>query len=209
MKNTNIEKYVWSLDISTTNIGSALWTTTGELIELKHLKLKTDRKIPIENRDINKADIFRSYVIEYNERVFEEYGGEIVSIIVEEPLGGSNNAKTVALLHGFNGMCRYILYDVFKVVPLKISVHESRKIFCPELVKTKIVKGKMTETLSFPDKYKKDKKRYIWEKVSKQHPDIEWIYKRDGQISEESYDMSDSYCVGYSGMVSMNLIKIK
>ena len=207
MDKNNLEKYVWSLDISTTNIGSALWTTNGQLIELKHLKLKTDRNLPIENRDIHKADIFKQYVIEYADRVFEEYGGEIAYTIVEEPLGGSNNAKTVALLHGFNGMCRYILYDIFKVKPLKISVHDSRKIFCPELVTTKTVKGKITETLSFPDKYKKDKKRYIWEKVSKKHPDIEWIYKRNGDVSDESFDMSDSYCVGYSGMVIMGLIK--
>jgi hypothetical protein len=202
-----MEKYIWSLDISTTNIGSALWSENGELIELKHLKLKTDKNIPVQDRDIYKADVFREYVLDYKDRVSEEYNGVITHTIVEEPLGGSNNAKTVALLHGFNGMCRYILYNVFNVKPQKISVHDSRKIYCPELVTTKIEKGKIKETLSFPNEYKKDKKRYIWEKVSKQHPEIEWIYKRCGGVSEESFDMSDSYCVGYSGLVNLGIIK--
>ena len=192
------EKFLWSLDISTTNIGSALWNRNGELIELKHLELKTDRTIEPEYRDIYKAEIFKNYILDYKERIKKEYNGMIDTVVVEEPLGGSNNQNTVSLLFGFNGMCRYNLYDVFDVYPIKISVYESRKQFCPELITQKKVKGKIKDTLSFPDEYKKRKKEYIWEKVNKLEPNIEWLYKKNGELHDKSYDMSDSYCVGYA-----------
>lgn len=191
-------KFVWSLDISTTNIGSALWNSKGELVELKHLELKTDRTIDPEYRDIYKAELFKNYVIEYKKRIKEEYDAEIDTVVVEEPLGGSNNQNTVSLLFGFNGMCRYNLYEIFNTYPIKISVYEARKAFCPELVHEKTIKGKTKEVLSFPSEYKTRKKEYIWEKVSKLEPNIEWFYKKNGELHDKSYDMSDSYCVGYA-----------
>ena len=59
-----MEKYYWSLDISTTNIGCALWDCNGKLIELKHLELKVSKNVSVEDRDIHKGEIFRKYVIE-------------------------------------------------------------------------------------------------------------------------------------------------
>ena len=156
-----MEKYIWSLDISTTNIGMALWTNKGKLIELKHLELKSDKNTPVENRDLYKAEIFKKYVLEYKDRVLHELNGEITHIVVEEPLGGSNNANTVSLLYGFNGICRYILSTIFGLYPIKISVYESRKLFCPELVTVTYPKGVKKETLSFPPEYRKEKKLYI------------------------------------------------
>jgi len=153
-----MENYIWSLDISTTNIGMALWDDNGKLIELKHLELKTAKDVPVENRDMYKADIFKNYVLEYKERILQELNGKIIHVIVEEPLGGSNNANTVSLLYGFNGICRYILYTIFGIYPIKISVYDSRKIFCSELVHTKKVKGELVEVLSFPPEYQKEKK---------------------------------------------------
>jgi hypothetical protein len=209
-----MESYVWSLDISTTNIGSALWDKkTGKLIELKHLELKIDKAIPIEVRDIHKAVMFREYVLEYKNRVLDKLSGQITDIIVEEPLGGSNNQNTVSLLFGFNGMCRYILYSIFMKVPSKISVYESRKLFLTELVKVSHKRNKKTgeveriETLSFPPEYKTEKKLYVWEKVCKLEPQIEWFYKKDGKPKDLCFDMSDSYAVGYAGLKKMGIIK--
>ena len=209
-----MENYVWSLDISTTNIGSALWDKkTGKLIELKHLELKIDRKIPIEERDIHKAEIFRKYVLDYKNRVLDKLNGEITDIIVEEPLGGSNNQNTVSLLFGFNGMSRYILFSIFNIIPSKISVYESRKTFLPELVVVEHKKVRKTgeivkkETLSFPREYKDKKKLYVWEKVCKLEPQIEWFYKKDGEPKDLCFDMSDAYCVGYAGLKKLNIIK--
>ena len=209
-----MEKYIWSLDISTTNIGSALWDSNGKLIELKHLELKTDKNVPVEDRDIHKAEIFRKYVNDYKERILNELNGEITHIIVEEPLGGSNNSNTVSLLFGFNGICRYILFIVFGIYPKKISVYNSRKLFCTELVHASNVKNRKTgkieiiETLSFPDEYKKEKKLYIWKKVCKLEPQIEWFYKKDSKEPKDMcYDMSDSYAVGIAGLKTLGIIK--
>ena len=203
-----MEKYIWSLDISTTNIGMALWNNKGKLIELKHLELKTDKNTPIENRDIYKAEIFKKYILDFKERILHELNGEIIHIIVEEPLGGSNNANTVSLLFGFNGICRYILYTIFGIYPKKISVYESRKIFCDELVKISYVKGERKETLSFPPEYRKEKKLYIWEKVCKLEPQIEWFFKKDGITPKPMcFDMADSYCVGYAALKKLGILK--
>lgn len=208
-----MENYIWSLDISTTNIGSALWDSNGKLIELKHLELKTDKNIPVEDRDIHKAEIFRKYVNDYKERILNELNGEITHIIVEEPLGGSNNSNTVSLLFGFNGICRYILFIVFGIYPKKISVYNSRKLFCTELVHTSNVKNRKTgkieiiETLSFPDEYKKEKKLYIWKKVCKLEPQIEWFYKKDGSPKDMNFDLSDSYAVGVAGLKQLGILK--
>ncbi|MFW6246586.1 MAG: hypothetical protein ACOC22_00220 [bacterium] len=208
-----MENYIWSLDISTTNIGSALWDKkTGKLIELKHLELKIDKKIPVNERDIHKAEMFKEYVVTYKEKVLNKFNGVITDVIVEEPLGGSNNQNTVSLLFGFNGMCRYILYSIFRKVPSKISVYESRKLFLSELVKVTHKKNKKsgdierTETLSFPIEYRKEKKLYIWEKVCKLEPQIEWFYKKDGKPKDLCFDMSDAYCVGYAGLKKMGII---
>jgi len=202
-------KYIWSLDISTTNIGMALWNTkNGKLVELKHLELKTDKNIPVENRDIHKAEIFKKYVLAYKEHVLNVHNGEVVHVIVEEPLGGSNNANTVSLLFGFNGICRYILYNIFRIYPMKISVYESRKLFCEELVKISYVKGEKKETLSFPLEYRKEKKLYIWKKVCNLEPQIEWFYKKDGITPKPMcFDMADSYCVGYAALKKLEIIK--
>jgi hypothetical protein len=209
-----MENYIWSLDISTTNIGSALWDKkTGKLIELKHLELKIDKKIPVHERDIHKAKMFAEYVQNYKKKVLEKFNGQIVDIVVEEPLGGSNNQNTVSLLFGFNGMCRYILYSEFNKIPTKISVYESRKLFLTELVKVSHKKNRKTgdieriETLSFPPEYKNEKKLYVWKKVCILEPQIEWFYKQDGKPKDLCFDMSDAYCCGHSAMKRMGILK--
>lgn len=208
-----MEKYIWSLDISTTNIGCALWSDKGKLIELKHLGLKRDKDVEVSDRDIQKAEVFKEFCYGYKQRILDELNGEIIEIIVEEPLGGSNNANTISLLFGFNGICRYILYEIFGIYPKKISVYDSRKLFLVELVHTERRKNKKTgiveivEVLSFPPKYIKDKKLYIWEKVSKLEPQIEWFYKKDGTPKDINFDMSDSYTVGIAGLKQLGILK--
>jgi len=201
--------YVWSLDISTTNIGFALWNIEGKLIELKHLELKIDKNTPIEQREICKAELFRNYVTDYKLHILNELNGQITTIIVEEPLGGSNNAFTVSLLFGFNAICRYILFKEFNVHPLKISVYDSRKNFLREFVHIKKVKGEITEVLSFPKGWKSaEKKKCVWEKVVKLEPQIEWFYKKDtNEPKDICYDMSDSYCCGYAYFRQTGILK--
>jgi hypothetical protein len=201
-----MEKYVWSLDISTTNIGSSLWSSQGKLIELKHLELKLSKDINITDRIIHKAEIFRKYVEDYKERIKHELNGEINQIIIEAPLGGSNNINTIALLFEFNGICTYILFNIFKIYPKKISVIDSRKLFLINLVHIEKRKGEMVEVLSFPPEYAKEKKLYIWKKVCNLEKKIEWFYKKDGSPKDMNYDMSDSYVVGIAGLITLGII---
>ena len=204
-----MEKYTWSLDISTTNVGSALWDSKGKLIELKHLELKISKEIPVEFRDLHKADLFKNYCIKYKSIVENEMNGVIDSVIVEAPLQNTpKNINTTALLLGFNGISRFILYSIFGFEPVKITVHESRKLFCPELVSTRTTrKGEIKETLSFPIEYRKVKKLYVWEKVAKLEPQIEWFYTRNKTLKPMCYDMSDAYCCGYSNFVKLGILK--
>lgn len=208
-----MEQYIWSLDISTTNIGSALWDSNGKLIELKHLALKLGKDVPIEDRLIHKVEIFRNYIVEYREHILNELNGEIVHIIVEQPIGGSTNVNTVAMLHEFNGMARYALFQTFNKYPKLISVYDSRKIFLNELVSVSYVKNKKTkevekkETLTFPKEYIDKKKYYIWKKVSKLEPQIEWFYDKNSKLKDINYDMSDAYACGYSGLKQLGILK--
>jgi hypothetical protein len=197
-------EYYLSLDVSTTNVGIALWDKeTGTLLELKHLSLKINRKdVDPEYRDLIKSDLFEEYFIEYKKYVESELDGVISKVIIEAPLPNTKvNINTTALLLGFNGMARRILYQIFETKPIKLSVHDSRKNFLPEFVKRKKKRdGSIETTLSFPKGWKaNEKKRFIWEKVSKLEPEIEWFYKKNSDEPKDiCFDMSDAYCVGYA-----------
>jgi len=201
-------KYIWSLDLSTTNVGAALWDNKGELVELKHLKLKVSTKVNVEDRFIYKANTFKEYVMMFKQRINNEFDGEIISVVIEEPLGGSNNLKTVATLFEFNGICRYIIYEILGIIPIKISVHESRKAFFPEFVFNKKVKGEITQVLSFPNtvEWKETKKLMIWKKVASIYPNIDWILNDDGTPKDMCFDMSDSIVVGVAGLKLLNIL---
>lgn len=204
-----MENYSLSLDVSTTNVGVALWNEKGVLMELKHLELKISKDTPVEDRYIFKSNMFRDYLISFNERVSEEYECVINNVFIEAPLSNTpKNINTTAMLLGFNGIACYTIYQIFDVIPKKISVHDSRKIFCPEFIKTtKKRDGEIKETLSFPKGWKnKEKKEYIREKVAKLEPHVEWFYTRNNTIRDSSYDMSDSYCVGYSGLKVLGIL---
>jgi hypothetical protein len=200
-----MREFYIGLDISTTNIGLALFNEGGSLVELKHLKLKTDSKTTPENdRYLIKGDEFYKFLTSYKDHIKETYQAEVKTIFVEEPLMMSNNQFTSALLQKFNGVCCYIIKSIFSLYPEMISVHESRTLFCPEFVKHKTVKGKLIKTLSFPKDI--DKKEYIWKKVASMEKDIQWIYNKKGEIANENYDMSDAYCVGVAKLKEKGIL---
>jgi hypothetical protein len=67
-------------------------------------------------------------------------------------------------------------------------------------------KIEMVEVLSFPPKYIKEKKLYIWEKVAKLEPQIEWVYGKNGNLKNMNYDMVDSYVVSIAGLITLGVI---
>ena len=201
-----MKKYSWSIDVSTTNLGSALWDKNGNLVEVRHLILKTDKDIPEEVRYLDKAKTFKTYVINFKKEIEEQYGCVIENIFVEQPLQNTPvNIETTAKLLGFNAIVCYILDEVFGKAPYLISIYMSRKLFFPEHIKRTKSKGEWKETLSLPKDI--DKKHYIWEKVARLYPQIQWHYKKDGvSIKETSYDISDSIVVGLAGLRVMEII---
>jgi len=187
-------------------VGMALWDDNGKLLELKHLELKVDKTIPEEDRYIYKAELFKTYISDFENRIRHEYGAIIENIFVEAPLSNTPvNINTTAKLLAFNGIACYVLYEKFKITPYLISVHQTRKLFCPELVNiSKKRNGVIKETLSFPKNV--DKKLYVWEKVSKIEPDIEWFYTRNSTLKNGSFDMSDAYAVGVAGLITLDVL---
>jgi len=209
--NLDVKRYSWSLDLSTTNVGMALWDGQGKLIELKHLQLDIDKQVSQEDRYLHKAEMFKNYVIDYKKKIESKYACVIENVFIEKPLPNTKiNIDTTAMLLGFNGIACYILWQTFGFPPTQISVHDSRKLFCPELIKSKTVKKRngtvmVKETLSFPKNI--DKKEYIFKKVRKLEPGIQWIYGvKSKEIKKESFDMSDAYCVGYAGLKLKNIL---
>lgn len=209
--NLDVKRFSWSLDLSTTNVGMALWDGTGKLIELKHLQLDIDKQVIQEDRYLHKAEMFREYVIDYKKKVESKYACVIENIFIEKPLPNTKvNIDTTAMLLGFNGIACYVLWQVFGFSPTQISVHQSRKLFCPELIKTKVVKKRngtsvVKETLSFPKNV--DKKAYIFKKVKKLEPEVQWIYGSKNNFKKENYDLSDSYAVGFAGLKMKGILK--
>lgn len=203
---SNVKQYSLSLDVSTTNVGISLWDEMGNLIELKHLELKSDKDVPIEDRYIYKTNLFLNYFIDFKKRIEIQYCAKIENIFVEAPLSNTpKNINTTAMLLGFNGIVCYKLYELFNIIPKKISVYESRKIFLFDYVKvTKKRNGEIKETLSIPKNI--DKKLLIWEKVSKLEPQINWFYTRNNTLKNSSFDMADSFVVGICGLIGIGLI---
>jgi hypothetical protein len=52
-----------------------------------------------------------------------------------------------------------------------------------------------------------DKKRVVWEKVSKREPKISWLLDKKGQLKKENFDMSDAYTVCLSYAHSKNIFQ--
>ena len=104
----------------------------------------------------------------------------------------SNNVNTVGTLLRFNGMVTKICYDILDITPEYISTYEARKNAFPELMQPG-ASGKIVLFGAYPKDI--DKKRVIWDLVSKREPKINWLLDKKGELKKENFDMSDSYVV--------------
>ena len=125
----------------------------------------------------------------------------ISKVVIEEPLLGSNNIHNVGVLMRYNAMITKAIYDALGVVPNYISTYNSRKFAWPKLM-GKNDKNRETLFGAYPKDI--DKKQVIWEFVSKQEPQIVWLYTKNMTLKKECFDQSDAYtCVrGYMKMNS-------
>lgn len=187
---------VLGLDISTKTIGWALFDIkTQKLLELTHFSpiIKPQPEDKVEEM-ILKVNAFINKLEDY-----KNLG--IAKVIIEEPLLGSNNVNTVGTLMKYNAMITKAIYDCLGIVPNYISTYNSRKFAWPALM-GKNDKNREVLFGGYPKDV--DKKQVIWEFVSKQEPQIVWLYTKNMTLKKECFDQSDAYtCVrGYMRMNS-------
>ena len=163
-----------SFDISTSCIGFSMYNQNFELISVKALKMSTNKECN-DDPEIVKGDGFKKFV--------------------EEPLVKSNNVYTVNKLLKFNGICSYILRDTLGIIPKFLSVDEVRRIFCPEMTEYDPKKNKFI--LKFKSR-KIDPKNYIFEKISNEYQNINWLINKNGKFKTENYDITDSIALAKS-----------
>ncbi len=186
MQEIQEEFYLLGLDVSTKTIGISLFNNKGELLELTHIspKAKPEPKTKTEEL-VKKADLFFEFIQKY-----KNLG--IKYVVIEEPLLRSNNVNTVGTLLRFNGMVTKICYDVLGIVPEYVSTYEARKNAFPSLMQPNS-SGKLVLFGGLPKDV--DKKKIVWDLVSKREPEINWLLDKKGQLKKENYDMSDAYTV--------------
>jgi hypothetical protein len=171
----------------------ALFNNKGQLLELTHISPKAKPTPESKTEElIKKADLFAEFIAKYSKM-------DIRHVLIEEPLLRSNNVNTVGTLLRFNGMVTKICYDMLGVTPEYVSTYEARKNAFPELMQP----GSTSKIVLFGSYPKEiDKKRVVWEKVSKREPEISWILDKKGELKKENFDMSDAYtvCLSYARM---------
>ena len=110
--------YNLGLDISSSKVGIAVLDKNDDIVVSEVIKLKSN--MPLEERaakfEQRMREIDKHYVI--------------YSVYVEEPAlmfkGGKTTAQTMAKLQRFNGMCCYILFNIFNECPTMINPRTAR-----------------------------------------------------------------------------------
>lgn len=217
------KKIVLGLDVSTKTIGCCIMLVEEgkkEILKLTHISPKVSSKIKgIESLFLKKNIFETEFLNEY-----KDYG--ITNVVIEEPLLGSNNVNTIAILLRFNGMISDSVYRILGIVPEYISSYDARKYAFPELLairnfnkkgeryKIKDIKTSIKDNnLVLFGSYAWDvgKKDVMLGLVTDNYPDIPWIYDKNGELKKENFDASDAAvcCLGYINMKQYGLIELK
>ena len=207
----NNEKIIMGLDVSTKTIGITIAKVTDldkvAIIQVTHLR----PKIPTNIKG-TEALFMKSAIMADEFRKYKQYN--ITDVVIEEPLIGSNNAETAAILLRYNGMISQSVYDILGVVPVFISSYDARKYGFPQLMAVrkfnkkgnvyeakKIEKALKSGDLVLFGEYPFDceKKHILLNMVNELFHDIQWQYDKNGELKSENFDASDSLvCVlGY------------
>ena len=213
MEIEEIKETLLGLDVSTKTVGVTLAVIDKDdnvkVLQVTHLRPKVSSKIKGTESLFAKSNIIGKELERY-----KNYN--IDKVIIEEPLVGSNNAETVAVLLRYNGMISQLVYYTLGIVPEFISSYDARKYGFPQLMAVrkfnkkgetydlkKIRKSIKKNELVLFGQYSFDcaKKLILWNIVSDMFPDIEWQYNKKGELKDENFDASDSLvCIlGYIG----------
>ena len=167
---------ILGLDISTSKVGLAILNEKEEIILSEFLKLNS--KDSLERR----AQVFHKHIYHLT------MGEKIDAIYVEEPFvsfQGGSNAKTVAILQRFNGMCCYAIYHFTGIIPTLLNANSVRS-----QLGIKIPRGK---------KNKREKKKPIIDFVLNKYPEFRIEYTKQGNPAPGTDDKCDAICLALAG----------
>ena len=169
---------ILGLDISSSRIGYCLINEKEELLLVDEIKLKPSQSLEV------RADIFKKEM-ECIIRSLQEQ--EVDYVFIEQPFvafsGGKTTATTMAKLQRFNGMCSYVVHDLFGHTPTLIQANKARG-----LVGLKIKRGSKT-------------KLKVIEWVSEKYPKAFIVeYTRHGNPKPGTDDKADAIVIANAGL---------
>ena len=169
---------ILGLDISSSRIGYCLINENEDLLLVDEIKLKPSQSLE------ERADIFKKEM-ECIKRSLQEQ--EVDYVFIEQPFmafsGGKTTATTMAKLQRFNGMCSYVVHDLFGGPATQLQTNKARG-----LVGLKIKRGDNT-------------KLKVIEWVSNKYPK-EFIveYTRHGNPKPGTDDKADAIVIANAGL---------
>ena len=166
---------ILGLDISSSRIGYCLINENEDLLLVDEIKLKPSQSLE------QRADIFKKSM-----KIIKEHS-EVEYVFIEQPFiafsGGKTTAATMAKLQRFNGMCSYVVHDLFGHTPTLIQANKARG-----LVGLKIKRGSKT-------------KLKVIEWVSEKYPKAFIVeYTRHGNPKPGTDDKADAIVIANAGL---------
>jgi len=126
-----------------------------------------DKEEKIVFKDVlffNSKESLIQRVSKFSEFCVNSLNFEIEKVIVEEPFisvtGGAGQAWTTAILHKFNAMCCYIIYQIFKQEPIMINPMSARSKLGIKIPRGLKGKHKKQVIIDFVCNYFKDQFSY-------------------------------------------------
>jgi Holliday junction resolvasome RuvABC endonuclease subunit len=170
---------ILGLDISSSRIGYCLINENEDLLLVDEIKLKPSQSLE------ERADIFKNTM-----KIIKEHS-EVDYVFIEQPFvafsGGKTTAATMAKLQRFNGMCSYVVHDLFGGPASLIQANKARG-----LVGLKIKRGSNTKLKVIEWVSEKYPKKFIVE------------YTRHGNPKPGTDDKADSVVIANAGLKTLN-----
>lgn len=174
---------ILGIDVSTSCIGFTILDDDGNLELMDHFEHKNDF---IDLYDF--AKMFK-YILEID--IKNKY--KIYKIFIEEPkksfASNKTSTNTILLLNRFNGICSWIVYDVFGAKPIHLNESTARKQCGLKILPAK--------------KVGISQKQQAFEQMKEREPFINynWKFKRTGKIKDYHMDEMDSYIICKAGLM--------
>jgi len=170
---------ILGLDISSSRIGYCLINENEDLLLVDEIKLKPSQTLE------ERADIFKKTM-----KIIKEHS-EVNYVFIEQPFvafsGGKTTATTMAKLQRFNGMCSYVVHDLFGGPATQLQTNKARG-----LVGLKIKRGDNTKLKVIEWASNKYPKKFIVE------------YTRHGNPKPGTDDKADSVVIANAGLKTLN-----